>query len=473
MNQNGTPSSPAAISFNGYTTYPSAFMVITADGVYSKHYYAGTQRILSRLGNTTASVFGTPCTSCSSCPNNNGNARQAASSKKADDKQQQQAQIADLQFYADLAEKGKVEFKQYSPILLEDQERAIADENASEKTTAKTANTNRTAQIPLPAEPIYYYHPDHLGTSTFLTDANGNAYQFFLNLPFGETMAEQLGTSYYKSPYKFNGKELDEETGLYYYGARYYNPKTSLWLSVDPLAEKYPGVNPYTYCMGNPINLVDPTGMEPGDPPAGELSGKNTAIYLKGTEHGTEVMAPNGESINTGAKIREYTYSDGKAHNGQQKKEGVWSYTNKKGQWLWDNVKEDYVLNTSDRNPAQNSFPSLGNVGTTYAGGDNPKSDTNPSKYDYSQPPQNIADFAGLLHDKEYDALKIEGVNGVLSKKSTMPNKMLISFSKQIISMYNQKKIDPFTGAPVSKKTYEAALNMVRAFTIIETKKSK
>ena len=79
-------------------------------------------------------------------------------------------------------------------------------------------------------------------------------------------------------------------------------------------------------------------------------------------------------------------------------------------------------------------------MGTTYAGGNNPKSDANPNKYDYSQPPQNIADFAGLLHDKAYDALKLEGVNGVLSKESTKPNKMLISFNKQIISMYKQKK---------------------------------
>lgn len=47
---------------------------------------------------------------------------------------------------------------------------------------------------------------------------------FFLNLPFGETMAEQLPSTYYSSPYKFNGKELDQETGLYYYGASDYDP---------------------------------------------------------------------------------------------------------------------------------------------------------------------------------------------------------------------------------------------------------
>ncbi|MDR6969257.1 RHS repeat-associated protein [Flavobacterium arsenatis] len=117
--------------------------------------------------------------------------------------------------------------------------------------------------------------PDHLGTSTFLTDANGVAYQFFLNLPFGETMAEQYPDSYYKTPFKFSGKEMDEETGLHYFGARYYDSRSSIWLSVDPLAESFPNWNPYNYTMQNPINLVDPTGMSPegteGNPPKGKV----------------------------------------------------------------------------------------------------------------------------------------------------------------------------------------------------------
>jgi hypothetical protein len=58
---------------------------------------------------------------------------------------------------------------------------------------------------------LYYFHPDHLGTSTLLTDNFGNPYQFFLNLPFGETMAQQKASGNYSNPYLFNGKELDEE----------------------------------------------------------------------------------------------------------------------------------------------------------------------------------------------------------------------------------------------------------------------
>ena len=81
-------------------------------------------------------------------------------------------------------------------------------------------------------------------------------------LPFGETLIDEHLNSN-NSPFKFNGKEYDEETGNYYYGARYYDPKLSIFISVDPLAEKT--MDAYGYCYNNPINLVDPTGMEAVD----------------------------------------------------------------------------------------------------------------------------------------------------------------------------------------------------------------
>ncbi len=64
------------------------------------------------------------------------------------------------------------------------------------------------------------------------------------------------------TPYKFNAKELDQETGMYYYGARYYTPELSIWLSVDPLSDKYPHQSNYMYCSGNPMNRIDPDGMD-------------------------------------------------------------------------------------------------------------------------------------------------------------------------------------------------------------------
>ncbi len=92
-------------------------------------------------------------------------------------------------------------------------------------------------------------------------DWAGNPVQRVEYLPFGETFIDER-TAGPGLPYKFNGKELDEETGLYYYGARYYDPNLSLWLSVDPLAEKYPNISSYAYCNNNPVKFVDPDGRE-------------------------------------------------------------------------------------------------------------------------------------------------------------------------------------------------------------------
>ena len=64
-------------------------------------------------------------------------------------------------------------------------------------------------------------------------------------------------------PYRFSGKERLDRAGLplYDFGARWYNPATPAWLSQDPLSEKYYPISPYAYCAGNPVNLVDPSGM--------------------------------------------------------------------------------------------------------------------------------------------------------------------------------------------------------------------
>ena len=73
-------------------------------------------------------------------------------------------------------------------------------------------------------------------------------------------------------PYKFTGKEEDPETGLIYFGARYYDAAVGIWHGVDPLAEKYANYNPFNYVLNNPIKFVDPTGLYPEedgiDPPS-------------------------------------------------------------------------------------------------------------------------------------------------------------------------------------------------------------
>ncbi|QYJ68237.1 RHS repeat-associated core domain-containing protein [Flavobacterium litorale] len=78
-------------------------------------------------------------------------------------------------------------------------------------------------------------------------------------LPFGETLVDEHNNSH-NTPFKFNGKEFDEETGNYYYSARYYDPKMSIFISVDRLAEEYPSISSYAYVANNPINAIDPDG---------------------------------------------------------------------------------------------------------------------------------------------------------------------------------------------------------------------
>ena len=110
-------------------------------------------------------------------------------------------------------------------------------------------------------EETFFYHSDHLGSTSYITDDKGNITQYDAYLPYGELLVDEHSSSE-DLPYKFNGKQFDEETGLYYYGARYMNPITSLWYGVDPLAEKFPNIGAYVYCHGNPINMIDPDGRD-------------------------------------------------------------------------------------------------------------------------------------------------------------------------------------------------------------------
>ena len=108
----------------------------------------------------------------------------------------------------------------------------------------------------------FYYHTDHLGSATLVTDDDADVVQQIAYLPYGEDWVDIRHHGYFGSAYKFNGKEKDDETGYSYYGARYYTDRLSIWLSVDPLADKYPHLSPYAYCSDNPIMRIDPDGME-------------------------------------------------------------------------------------------------------------------------------------------------------------------------------------------------------------------
>ena len=83
------------------------------------------------------------------------------------------------------------------------------------------------------------------------------------------------------NPSVFSGKEKDAETGYGYFGARYMDHELmSMWLSIDPMADKYPSISPYAYCAWNPVKLVDPDGMD-WDPDSKE----RIARFKKETEN--------------------------------------------------------------------------------------------------------------------------------------------------------------------------------------------
>ena len=103
-------------------------------------------------------------------------------------------------------------------------------------------------------------------------------------VPFGKVFIEELSSSAkLNTPFLFNGKELDEETGLYYYGARYYDPRTSLWLSTDPMELKYPNVSTYAYCLNSPISAIDYNGAD--------------LIYVNNQNQITKVVADGKDDI--------------------------------------------------------------------------------------------------------------------------------------------------------------------------------
>ena len=147
-----------------------------------------------------------------------------------------------------------------------------------------------------------YYHNKHLGSEQFVTDWKGRQYEYIEYTPYGELwtyksktamlflttynnflakqpagLIEETAPGVDKLPFRFTGKELDEETGLYYYGARYLDPKYSRWLSGDPalndyVSKDYNGasggiyntinLNVYHYGNNNPIKYIDPDGRD-------------------------------------------------------------------------------------------------------------------------------------------------------------------------------------------------------------------
>lgn len=144
----------------------------------------------------------------------------------------------------------------------------------------------------------YYYASDHLGSSSVLTNNTGAYHERIEYFPYGEVWVEDAATSTYSTPYKFTGKELDKETGLYYFGARYYDARISRWVSTDPALEKYfPKPNDYdTEHDFYWYILNDASGKLPGM--GGVYNTKNLDIYNYAIANPISYYDPDGNWIN-------------------------------------------------------------------------------------------------------------------------------------------------------------------------------
>ncbi|MDR0443347.1 MAG: RHS repeat-associated core domain-containing protein [Treponema sp.] len=178
----------------------------------------------------------------------------------------------------------------------------------------------------------YWYHSDHLGSAQLITNYKGEEYERLEYTPYGELWIEKASAvSQIDIPYRFTGKERDSETGLYYYGARYLDPKTARWLSGDPAmgeyvpapgqdAGKLPGVggifnyvnfHAYHYGGNNPIKYIDPNGRSDDDKVA-EIRG-----HLEKDPVGRDILAAHDNGL---LKFEAYDSLTYRTPDGEEKK---------------------------------------------------------------------------------------------------------------------------------------------------------
>ena len=238
-----------------FSLYVSPYLVANQGGRYTKHIYAGSQRIVSKVGDF-ASYGSDPRRIEYAGANTDG----LSVNYKAMYAAQQQV-IKDNYKTFDVPYNG-TDNDNYA-----DGEGFCCNDGSMEAAVAQARKAQAHAVAKSFKDPDnyenlqFFYHPDHLGSSSFITNLEGEVVQHIEYVPFGEVFIEERN-SVWNTPYLFNAKEFDEETGMYYYGARYYEPRLSLWMSTDPMEEKYPDYSTYIYAAQNPIAYSDPTGME-------------------------------------------------------------------------------------------------------------------------------------------------------------------------------------------------------------------
>ena len=241
----------ASAYFDEATMYVNPYMVVTRRG-YTKHYYNGSQRIASRLGDywgdgntivrdddlialldTTKSLWNT----------------MTYVWEPSHQDMQDDAQFIDVAG-------NSLPIHRYGPYIGEINSCLYDADIFSYVFWGDFHLTDDTG-----GDGLFFYHSDHLGSANWITNSQGQAVQYIHYMPFGELWENQQAFEY-DERFKFTGKERDAETGYDYFGARYYLSLLGIWLSPDPFIDKNVGISSYAFCSWNPINRLDPNGMD-------------------------------------------------------------------------------------------------------------------------------------------------------------------------------------------------------------------
>ena len=235
-----------------FSLYVSPYLVAGQGGKYTKHIYVGSQRIVSKLGDL-ASYGADP----RRIPYAGHEADGVTVDYKAKYSQQLQS-IKDNYKTFDIPYNGEDndDYVNGQGFCCNDGTPEAAQARAMARTRAASGNFKPNDDY---EKMQFYYHPDHLGSSSYITNLDGEVSQHIEYVPFGEVFIEERNNTW-NTPYLFNAKEFDEETGMYYYGARYYEPRLSLWMSCDPKQEYYPNLSVYCFTANNPILIEDVEG---------------------------------------------------------------------------------------------------------------------------------------------------------------------------------------------------------------------
>ena len=250
-----------------FSLYVSPYLVASQSGKYTKHIYIGSQRIVSKLGDLAS--YGAD-------PRRIPYAGTEADGISVDyqskyNRQQQVIKDNYADFGVPYNGEDNNDYVNGQGFCCNDVVEASAPAKAMARIDGNFKPNDDYEKLQ------FYYHPDHLGSSSYITNLDGEVVQHIEYVPFGEVFIEERNNTW-NTPYLFNAKEYDEETGMYYYGARYYEPRISLWMSTDPMEEDYYSYSSYTYVFNNPIRFIDPTGLS-GDEPDGVSMTRN---FVKG-----------------------------------------------------------------------------------------------------------------------------------------------------------------------------------------------